>query len=99
MILTDELDYSPGIVARKTIIKNESGMIILMAFDKDTYLDTHFASGDVLVQILEGTCEFTVDGEKMILEAGESVKMLPGVPHSACAPERFKMLVTKLNLD
>ncbi len=97
MDLKNELEYSPGQIANKVIAKNSSGMVILMAFDKDTALSTHTAPAVAVVQILEGVCAFTVGDEEKLLKAGDWLVMKPGTPHSLRAPERFKMLLTKLN--
>ena len=61
MRIKDELEYVPGQIVNKVIAGNASGMVILMAFDKNAALATHTP------------------------------------PHSLRAPERFKMLLTKLN--
>lgn len=97
MKLTDQLDYVAGEVAHKVIAKNASGLVILMAFDINAKIDTHTAPAVAVVQILEGTCLFTIEGEERTLKAGDFLVMQPGTPHSLRAPERFKMLLTKLN--
>lgn len=95
--LKEELGYEEGKVAHKVIAKSPSGIVILMTFDKDTYIDTHSAPAVALVQILEGVCAFTLQGEEMMLKEGDYLVMEPGMEHSLRAPERFKMLLTKLN--
>lgn len=97
MKLKDELDYAAGQVAHKVIAKNDSGVVILMAFDINAKIDTHIAPAVAIVQILEGTCLFTLDGKELTLKAGDYLVMQPETPHSLRAPERFKMLLTKLN--
>lgn len=97
MKLIDQLDYEAGVVAHKVIAKNTSGIAILMAFDTNTHIDTHSAPAVAIVQILEGRCAFTIEGNERILEAGDYLVMEPDTQHSLRAPERFKMLLTKLN--
>ena len=97
MNLISELEYSPGQIANKVIAKNDSGMVIMMAFDKDASLATHTAPAVAVVQILEGVCAFTINGEERLLNAGDYLVMQPGTPHSLRAPQRFKMLLIKLN--
>ncbi|MEZ3519467.1 MAG: cupin domain-containing protein [Muribaculaceae bacterium] len=58
---------------------------------------THTAPAVAVVQILEGVCAFTINGEERMLQAGDCLVMQPGTPHSLRAPERFKMLLTRLN--
>lgn len=97
MRLISELDYVPGQIANKVIAKNDSGMVIMMAFDKDAALATHTAPAVAVVQILEGVCAFTINGVEQMLTAGDYLVMQPGTSHSLRAPEPFKMLLTKLN--
>ena len=97
MNIRDELEYCPGQIAKKIIARTDSGMVILMAFDKDAALATHTAPAVAVVQILEGVCAFTINGEERMLNAGDWRVMQPGTPHSLRAPERFKMMLTKLN--
>lgn len=97
MNLINELNYSPGQIAKKVIASNDSGMVVMMAFDKDAALATHTAPAVAVVQILEGVCAFTINGTERMLNAGDYLVMQPGTPHSLRAPQRFKMLLTKLN--
>lgn len=97
MKLTELLDYVPGEVAHKVIAKNDSGLVILMAFDINAAIATHTAPAVAVVQIIEGTCAFTLEGKELMLHAGDYLVMQPGTPHSLRAPEKFKMVLTKLN--
>lgn len=97
MKIKDKLEYAPGQIANKVIARNASGMVVMMAFDKDAALATHTAPAVAVVQILEGVCAFTINGEERMPQAGDYIVMQPGTPHSLRAPERFKMLLTKLN--
>lgn len=97
MKLKNELDYVAGDVAHKVIAKDNSGIVILMAFDTNAEIGTHSAPAVALVQILEGTCNFTLEDKQLTLKEGDYLVMQPGTLHSLRAPERFKMLLTKLN--
>lgn len=97
MKLIDQIDYVAGERNVKPLINTTNGMAILMAFDKGIELGTHMAAATVLVQILEGECDFTVEGKVNKMSAGDYLIMEPGTHHSLSAPERFKVLVTKIN--
>lgn len=97
MKLKDQLDYVSGEVAHKVIAKNDSGLVILMAFDTNAEIATHVAPAVAVVQIIEGTCLFTLEGKELTLKEGDFLVMQPGTPHSLRAPEKFKMVLTKLN--
>ena len=86
MKLKDELDYTAGQVARKIIAQNDSGTVIMMAFDLNAAIPTHTAPAMAIVQIIEGTCLFTLEGRELTLKAGDYLVMQPGTPHSLRAP-------------
>ena len=65
-----------------------------MAFDENADISTHTALGDALVYIFEGKASITINNKEYILNAGESVVMPCGVPHSIKAVTKFKMLLT-----
>lgn len=67
-----------------------------MVFDKGCELPTHVAQADVLVHILEGEMDFTIERQVHHLKAYEIITMKPNT-HSLKAVERYKMLLTKLN--
>lgn len=97
MKLKDEIEYVNGTIGRKVIAENASGSAVLMAFDINAAIGTHTAPAIAIVQILEGTCLFTLEDKELTLKAGDYLVMHPGTKHSLRAPERFKMLLTKLN--
>lgn len=97
MKLIETVQYPDGSgIARNIIAQNGQSIQVLMAFDKDASISTHTTTAMVMVQILEGVCEFTVEGTPQLLNGGDYLVMKPGTPHSLRAPERFKMLLTKL---
>lgn len=95
--LKDEVSYVEGTIVKKDILHNNSGISILMAVDKGLEIPTHTANADVLVQIIDGSMEFTLGHEVIALNEGDALTISPGVKHSLKATERFKVLVTKLN--
>lgn len=97
MKLADKIEYADGQIAKEEIARTDSGSSVLMAFDKGVALGTHSSPAIAIVQILEGTCSFTVNGVNQTLNAGDYIVMQPGTPHSLGAVERFKMLLTRLN--
>lgn len=68
--------------------------ITLFPFEKGEEISTHASGGDAMVQVLEGTGRFTVNGVPHILHEGESIIMPAGIPHAVYGEERFKMLLT-----
>jgi len=91
--LPDLVDYQDGSVVSKTLVKKEAGTVTIFAFDKGQGLSEHTAPFDVFVTIMEGEAEITVNQEKEILKAGESIQLPSDQPHSLKATKRFKMLL------
>lgn len=83
-----------------TVIRNEHGEILLVAFDKDVVIPTHHVNCDVLVQVLEGEMIFTIKGEpdkELRMRAGDFVRMEPNTEHSLRGLSPVKITVTKIN--
>ena len=87
------VDYQPGAVVSRTIIKRKAGTITLFAFDKGEGLSEHTAPFDALVQILEGEAEVVISGKKQTVEAEEMIILPADRPHSLKANAKFKMML------
>jgi quercetin dioxygenase-like cupin family protein len=92
-IQTSVVDYAPGAVVSRTIIKKQTGTVTVFAFDKGEGLSEHTAPFDAMVQIIDGTAEIFIDRKPYILNIGQSIIMPANVPHSLKATERFKMVL------
>ena len=94
LTLKDEVAYQKGQVVSKTLAQNKAVSITVFAFDKGTEISTHESTGDAMVQVLEGTGCFTVDGKEYLVHPGEVLVMPANVPHAVSAPEAFKWVLT-----
>jgi len=92
--LVDQVVAQPGQIVSKTLAQNRFVSITLFAFSKGEEIGMHDSTGDAMVQVLDGTGQFTVDGKEYILSAGESLVMPAKKPHSVYAKEGFTMLLT-----
>lgn len=90
------VEYAPGAVVSKKLLRTAGGTLTLFAFDQGQELSEHTAPFDALVQVLDGRVELIIGGVPVPASAGESVLMPAGVPHAVKAVERFKMLLTML---
>lgn len=97
MELKSQIDYQPGQITSREVIKNENGCVMLLAFDEGVEIASHEAPGDALVQVIEGSIDFVVEGEKRHLQAGGYLTMSVGTVHSVYAPERTKISLTVIN--
>lgn len=98
MKLKEIVDYKENDKNVKVIVDNPNhGAALVMAVDKGVSIPEHSTNANVIVQILEGTCEFTLKGELNVLKEGDVIVLAPDDKHSLHAPERFKVMVTKIN--
>lgn len=95
--LKDKVAYAERAIAKEIIAENKCGTVLMMAVDKGLEIPTHHADADVLVQVVDGTVEFTLEGASMRMSEGDALLMRPRQNHSLRAVERFKVVVTKLN--
>jgi quercetin dioxygenase-like cupin family protein len=94
--LSTMIDYQPGAVVSRTIIKKPTGTTTVFAFDKGEGLSEHTAPFDAIVYIADGEADVTISGKSNLLKAGEMIVMPAGEPHSLKAIERFKMLLVMI---
>ena len=92
--LAELVDYEEGRVVSRTFAQNSNLSLTLFAFDGGEEISTHTAPGDAMVQVLDGEAVVNIDGEEMIVGAGQVVVMPANIPQSVTAVERFKMLLT-----
>ncbi len=90
------IGYADDSIVSKTLLDKPIGTITLFAFDKGQKLSEHTAPYDAVVQVLDGHCQLTIDGQAKQVAAGEIIIMPGNVPHSVTAREKFKMLLTMI---
>lgn len=90
------IDYQPGSVVSRTIIKKETGTVTLFAFDADEGLSEHTAPFDALVYLLDGEAEVTISGTLHRVRQGEMIVLPANQPHALKAPKPFKMLLVMI---
>lgn len=90
------LEYQENAVVSREIIRKETGTVTIFAFDKGEGLSEHTAPFDAMVQIVDGTAEIIISGNKNIVEKGEMIIMPANDPHALNAIERFKMILTMI---
>jgi quercetin dioxygenase-like cupin family protein len=90
------VDYAEGSIISKQILIKKAGNITLFSFDQGQKLSEHTAPFDAMVQIIDGTGEVFIAGNKYTLNVGETIIMPADVPHAVNAVEKFKMLLTMI---
>ena len=90
------IEYQEDSVVSREIIRKETGTVTIFAFDKGEGLSEHTAPFDAMVQIVDGTAEIIISGNKNVVETGEMIIMPGNVPHALNAVDRFKMVLTMI---
>jgi quercetin dioxygenase-like cupin family protein len=94
--LADLLNYQPGSVVSRVLLKKNTGNITVFAFDKGEGLSEHTAPFDAYVQILDGEAEITISSKPCSVKTGEFIIMPANEPHALKAVTQFKMLLVML---
>lgn len=94
--LSDLVKYQENAVVSSEIIKKDTGIITVFAFDKGQGLSEHTAPFDALVNIIDGQAEVTISGKLFTVKEGEMIIMPANKPHSMKAVEKFKMLLVMI---
>ena len=94
-LLAPVQDVAHGIVSR-AVLTTPGLRVTLFHFAGGQELSEHTSKARALVQILAGTCEFTVEKTRHLLKAGDLLHLPPGVPHALTAPESLSMLLTQI---
>ncbi len=84
-----------GIVSR-AVITTPGLRLTLFHFAAGQELSEHTSKARAFVQILAGTCKFTVGSTVNTLKPGDLLHLPPGAPHAVHAPEAFSMLLTQV---
>lgn len=90
------VEYQPGAVVSRILVKQPAGSVTLFAFDEGQTLSEHTVPHDALVHVLDGEAEITIAGQPHRLPAGEAILMPAHEPHAVRAVTRCKMLLTML---
>lgn len=81
-----------GIVSR-TVLSAPGLRAVLFSFAAGQELTEHTSGARALIQVLAGSCEFSVEGKPRVLGAGELLHLPPRVPHALKAREPMVMLL------
>lgn len=94
--LADSVDYQPGSVVSRIVLKNSGGTVTAFAFDVDQGLSEHTTPFEALIQVVDGEATITIGGSAHTVRAGQWIRLPANVPHAVNAPTRVKMILTML---
>lgn len=85
--------HQDGAIVSNTLIKGPGGTVTLFAFDAGEELSEHTTPFDAAIQVVDGSAEISIAGEKHDVACGQIIHLPANVPHAVRAAERFKMLL------
>ena len=87
------VNYQPGSIVSKIILKKQTGNITVFAFDKGESLSEHTVPFEALIYVVDGAVIITISGRTFKVKKGEFIIMPANKPHSVRAKIRFKMVL------
>ena len=98
LALSDLVEYQAGQVVSRTLAHSKQLNLSIFAFSEGEGLSTHSSGGDAMVQVLDGTGQFTIAEQSYTVPMGQTLVLPANIPHAVYAPENFKMLLTVVKL-
>jgi quercetin dioxygenase-like cupin family protein len=87
------VQFQPGTVVSRTILKKPAGTVTAFAFDQGEGLSEHTASFDALILGVEGEADISISAVPHRVTAGQLLRLPAGQPHGLTAVTAFKMLL------
>src|SRR5436190_24268120 len=92
--LPEETSYVPNGIVSRTLLRTENSRVVLFGFAEGQELTEHTSTQHAIVQVLSGSCEFSLAGKPHDLKTGDLLYMPPNLAHSVKATKQFSMLLT-----
>ena len=93
-IIIELIEYIPGSIVSRTIIKKSTGNVTAYSFDSGEGLTEKTSPFDTFAQIIDGEAEIIIEGTSHKLRTGEGIVIPAHRPNAIKANERFKMILT-----
>ncbi len=95
-VLADQIQVAEDHPQFHRIFENTNGGVVLLALKAGQKLDEHLAPAELMVNVLEGSIEFTMIDKPHTINAGEFMLVGEGVPHSVVAKADSKVMLVKV---
>jgi quercetin dioxygenase-like cupin family protein len=92
--LATETQFAANGIVSRTLLRTPNVRVVLFGFAAGQELTEHTSTQHATVQVLSGTCEFSLAGKPHPLKAGDFLYMPPNLPHALKATTQFSMLLT-----
>src|ERR1017187_6908522 len=92
--LPAETQYAPNGIVSRTLLRTANSRTVLFGFAEGQELTEHTSTQHALIQILSGSCEFSLAGVPRTLKTGVFFYMPQNPPQAGRATEQFPRLLT-----
>jgi quercetin dioxygenase-like cupin family protein len=92
----DLVQYQPGAVVSRTLIKKPMGTVTAFAFDAGEGLSEHTAPFDALLLMVDGEAEIVVAGVAHRVKTADVLLLPAHQPHAVKALAKFKMILVMI---
>lgn len=96
--LLEELPILRDATTSRVVINNDVLRFVLFSFDAGQQLTEHASPRAVIVQLLSGRMDFSVDSQSAILTAGDVVYLAPNARHALTAVEPCHLALTMVDV-
>ena len=94
--LSGLIDYQPGAIVSREVLRKQTGTVTVFAFDEGQGLSEHTAPFDAMVCVLDGETDVSIAGKPHRVRAGEMIIMPANQPHALQAVTPFKMMLVMI---
>ena len=98
-ILIEIIEYVPNSIVTKTIIRNTTGNVTIVASDTNEDIVEKISPFDTFILVIEGAAEVIINSNSNILQVGQVIVIPQHTSHIIRANERFKMISTMIKND
>jgi quercetin dioxygenase-like cupin family protein len=94
LALAEETQFAGHGIVSRTLFRTPTSRVVLFGFAEGQELTEHTSTFQAMIQVLSGSCEFSLAGQPHQLKTGDLLYMPPHLPHAVKATEAFSMLLT-----
>ena len=97
--LLEALPVSESSITSRVVVNNPLLRVDVFAFDTGEMLTEHTSPRAVVVQLIDGRLDYTLDGETTTMAPGDVIYMKPGVKHALVALEPSHMSLVMVDTE
>lgn len=97
--LLQALPVSESSITSRVVVNNPLVRVVVFAFDTGEMLTEHTSPRAVVVQLLDGRLDYTLDGATTTMAPGDVIYMEPGIKHALVALEPSHMSLVMVDTE